>query len=139
MTYRFLELPSVPAHLILPVDEALKLENIFGGYTDNYTIHEVQDELRDYLQVLFPDYTKFRYQTLKKEIPVHKDRGRDIAVNYIIDTGGEDARTVWYEEDYTTPTHDVQLPKNRWHELRVDTYHSVTGITSLRYAITVAP
>ena len=139
MTYRFLELPSVPEHLILPVEETLKLENIFGGHTNNYTIHEVQDELREYLQALFPDYTKFRYQTLREEIPVHKDRGRDIAVNYIIDAGGEDACTVWYEEDYTTPTHDVQLPVHRWHELRVDTYHSVTGITGLRYAITVAP
>lgn len=138
MTYRYLEMPSVPSHLILPVEQVLELENIFGGHTDNYTIHEVQPELREYLQVLFPNYTKFRYQTLKQEIPVHKDRGRNTAINYIIDPGGEDVRTVWYEEDYTTPTHDVQLNSKRWHELQVDIYHSVTGITGLRYAITVS-
>jgi len=138
MTYRYLNLPTVPENLILPVSQTLELENIFGGETDNYTIHEVQDELREYLQALFPDYTKFRYQTLKQQVPVHKDRGRTKAINYIIHNGGADVRTVWYEEDYTTPTHDVKLMSRRWHELDVDTYHSVIGITGLRYAITVA-
>ena len=30
MTYKFLDLPEVPEDLILPVEEVLQLENIFG-------------------------------------------------------------------------------------------------------------
>ena len=138
MTWRLLDLPTVPEHLILPVEQVLELENIFGGHTNNYTIHEVQPELREWLQRVFPDKTKFRYQTLIDDIPVHKDRGRDIAINYIINTGGDNVRTVWYEEDYTTPTHDAIMPAHTWHELQVDTYHSVLGLQERRFAITVA-
>jgi|TARA_R100000030_G_scaffold77306_1_gene60184 hypothetical protein len=137
MTYKFLDLPEVPEDLILPVEEVLQLENIFGGETKNYTIHECQDELREYLKELFPECEKFRYQTLIKGVPVHKDRGRTTAINYIIETGGNNVQTIWYEEDYTTPTHNVILPKKKWHELQVDLYHTVANIEERRFAITV--
>ena len=71
MNYTKLDLPKVPDNLILPMYEVLKLENIFGGKSKNYTIHECQPELKEYLQKLFPEYTKFRYQTLTKDIPIH--------------------------------------------------------------------
>ena len=108
------------------------MENIFGGKSKNYTIHEVQDDLRVWLQKLFPNHTKFRYQTLVDEIPMHKDRGRDIALNYIIDTGGENVQTVWSEGDH------VVLPQGVWHELQVNHYHTVTNIQGRRFAITVS-
>ena len=137
MNYKYLNLPSVPTHLILPVEDVLKLENIFGGETNNYTIHEVQVELKDFLQAIFPDKTKFRYQTLIDEIPVHIDRGRTTAINYIINSGGDNVKTVWYEDDYTTPTYDVILETQKWCELQVDIYHNVTNLTERRFAITV--
>ena len=143
MTFRFLDIPKIPEHLILPIDQVLKLENVFEGrglykHSDNYTIHNVQEELKEYLQPLFPNYSNFRYQTLRGEIPVHKDWSRNIAINYVIDPGGDNAYTVWYEEDYTTPIQDVKFPIQQWHEIRVDLYHNVTGITGQRFAITVA-
>ena len=136
--FNYLDLPTVPEHLILPVEEVLELENIFGGETKNYTIHECQDELRDYLKNLFPHRDTFRYQTLIHSIPVHKDRGRTTAINYLINTGGADVQTIWYEEDYTTPTYRVVLSKRRWHEIQVDRYHTVTNIQQRRFAITIA-
>lgn len=138
MTHKIINAPSVPESLILPLDDILKLENIFGGATKNYTTHEVPDDLREYLQSIFPDCTKFRYQTMRGEIPVHKDRGRVRAINYILDTGGDNARTVWYEEDYTTPTHSMKLEERKWHEIDVGIYHNVINIDTVRYAITVA-
>lgn len=136
--FNYLDLPTVPEHLILPVEEVLELENIFGGETKNYTIHECQDELRDYLKNLFPHRDTFRYQTLIHSIPVHKDRGRTTAINYLINTGGADVQTIWYEEDYTTPTYRVVLSNRRWHEIQVDRYHTVTNIQQRRFAITIA-
>jgi hypothetical protein len=138
MKYKFLNIPSVPDHLILPVEEVLELENIFGGRSPNYTIHECQDELREYLQALFPECTKFRYQTLVHGVPVHKDRGRTTAINFILDTGGPNVQTIWYESDQTTPAGSVVLPAKQWHELQVDTHHTVMNIEGRRFAITVA-
>lgn len=135
--YSYLDLPKVPTELILPLEEILKLENIFGGATDKYTIHECQNELRDFLQQLFPSYTKFRYQTLREGVPVHIDRGRTEAINYLIDTGGDNVSTVWYEYDWTTPFLEKVFEAHRWHKLQVDIYHGVSNIKTCRYAITI--
>lgn len=138
MYYEYLDLPSPPQELILPLEQVLQLENIFGGHTKNYTIHEVQPELRDWLQNIFPDRTKFRYQTLIKDIPCHVDRGRDTAINFLIDTGGNDVTTAWYTDEFGDKIDDVVLELSRWHKLRVDQWHTVHNINWVRFAITVA-
>ena len=137
MNYTKLDLPKIPKDLILPLEEVLKLENIFGGKSKNYTIHECQPELKEYLQELLPDCTKFRYQTLTKDIPIHTDRGREFAINYIIQTGGQNAETCWYEEFVQEPIDSVIIPKEEWHKLAVNVHHTVRNITDWRFAITV--
>ena len=138
MNYTKLDLPKVPDNLILTMYEVLKLENIFGGKSKNYTIHECQPELKEYLQKLFPEYTKFRYQTLTKDIPIHVDRGREFAINYIIHAGGDKVETCWYEEKTSqNPIDTVIFPREEWYKLAVDTYHTVRNITDWRFAITV--
>lgn len=140
MYCKFLDKPKVPEHLILSLGQVLKLENIFGGQSKDYTIHDCQDELKAYLKTVFPEYTKFRYQTLRNGVPIHVDFGRTHATNYIIDTGGIDVKTIWYE---STPIHDkipifnTVIPAKSWHELKVDSLHTVMGIDTTRYAITV--
>ena len=54
MNYTKLDLPKIPKELILPIKEVLQLENIFGGRSKNYTIHECQPELSEYLKEVFP-------------------------------------------------------------------------------------
>jgi hypothetical protein len=135
--YRMIDVPQVPTELILPLDKVLELENFFGGYTKNYTIHEVQDDLRAYLKPLFPHCKKFRYQTLVDNVPVHIDRGRTTAINYIVDPGGDNVSTAWYTDEFGDKIEEVVLPTNQWHEIEVDKWHTVHGITRRRYAITV--
>ena len=98
----------------------------------------MQPELRDWLQNIFPDRTKFRYQTLIKDIPCHVDRGRDTAINFLIDTGGNDVTTAWYTDEFGDKIDDVVLELSRWHKLRVDQWHTVHNINWVRFAITVA-
>jgi hypothetical protein len=132
------DLPIVPEHLILSLSEVVKLTNWFRGKSKNYTIHECQDNLREYLQNEFPKYEHFRYQTLVDGVPIHKDRNRTRALNYIIDAGGSDVHTIWYDEDKITPICDIVLPTNKWHILEVDSYHTITNIKERRFAITIA-
>lgn len=135
--YKILNAPKVPNHLILSLEEVLELENFFGGYTTNYTIHECQDELREYLKALFPHCNKFRYQTLLDNVPIHIDRGRTSAINYIVDPGGANVSTAWYTDEFGDKIEEVVLPTHQWHEIEVDKWHTVHGITRRRYAITV--
>lgn len=137
--YMLLEdIPPIPADLLITnPDEVRKLPNIFSGKSNNYTLHECPDELRSYLKKIFPDMTKFRYQTLRKDIPVHIDIGRKFAINYIVSTGGTDVNTVWYKKDGSTEVFRVKLPSNTWHKLEVDKHHNVTGITDDRVAVTI--
>ena len=138
MYYEYLDLPSPPPELLLDLNSVRQLENIFGGATKNYTIHECPDNLADWLQSIFPSYTKFRYQTLTKDIPCHVDRGRDTAINFLLDTGGNNVSTAWYTDEFGDKIDEVVLELGRWHKLRVDQWHTVHGITGDRLAITVA-
>ena len=135
--YKILDLPKVPEHLILPVNEVLKLENVFYGMSSNYSTHPVQDELKEYLLQFFPEYEFFRYQLLKGEIPIHIDSSRDIAINYIIDTGGSNVSTIWYDESHATAIESIEFQPNIWHSIRTDIPHNVNNITGQRFAITV--
>ena len=156
MTYKLLtNIPKLPENLILSVEEVLELENhaVWEGATKNYTLHRCQDELREYLEELFPERKDFWYQTIVQELPMHKNKNfsefynRELPgtrINYLIDAGGENVQTIWYKEVskenevYISPTHNVVFPIHTWHELKVFIYHSVVNIEKgrRRFAIT---
>jgi|TARA_B110000503_G_C7163182_1_gene420618 hypothetical protein len=137
--YQSLDFPKIPIELLItdPAEVRRTLPNIFGGESKNYTIHECPDELTSYLKTIFPYMSKFRYQTLRNDIPVHVDIGRRFAVNYIITPGGKKVNTVWYKEDCTTEVFRVKLQSNTWYRLEVDKHHTVSGLTDDRLAITI--
>lgn len=61
--------------------------------------------------------------------PIHFDYGRNYAINYVIDTGGDKVVTSWYEEDKKTIIESVEIEPFRWHIIKVKpTYHGVEGI-----------
>tara|TARA_R110000772_G_C13308970_1_gene439678 strand:+ start:2469 stop:2885 length:417 start_codon:yes stop_codon:yes gene_type:complete len=138
MYYKYLDHPVPPQELLLDLHSVRQLPNIFGGATKNYTIHECPDELAEWLRGIFPEYTKFRYQTLTRDIPCHVDRGREIAINYLIDAGGTDVSTVWYSDEFGDKLEETIVEAGRWHQLQVDQWHTVHGITGDRFALTIA-
>lgn len=95
--------------------------------------------LLDYIQQFFNFDVKNNsyYQIIKEGVATHIDVDRSIIYNYLIDTGGNDVYTVWYQEDKITENYRIKIPVNVWHKLDVTTYHSVLGITGNRIAITV--
>jgi len=140
MYCKFLDKPAVPLHLILPLSEILLIENMFGGESKDYTIHDCQHDLKEYLKPMFFDYTNFNYQVLNNGVPIHIDIGRNRAINYIIDPGGNNVSTRWYRSESSDDSDilfDIVLPANKWHELKVDEPHNVIGVETTRYAITV--
>lgn len=91
------------------------------------------------LQPLFDFDIKDRVfiQIIKKGISTHKDVGRKIIYNYLLDTGGDNVCTHFYDEDKTTELYKVNIPVHTWHHMDVSHYHNVTGIERNRIAISV--
>lgn len=138
MYYEYLDMPAPPMDLIdTNIDDVLALENIFLGQSDRYTMHDCPDRLKNWLKPVFPDHEYFMYQTIRDGLPIHIDTGRPGAINFIIDTGGDNVETVWYADDQKTIIAAVALEPFRWHSLTVDIYHTVRNVTGIRFAITV--
>lgn len=80
---------------------------------------------------------RFTYQYIGPNILVHKDVGRVETYNFIITPGGEDVRTVWFDEDKKTILYEECIRQGIWHKLRVDKYHTVVNIKSPRILMSV--
>ncbi len=124
-----------------------KIPNHWKHGSGFYTIHKCGDELTEELKILFPDlvdksthYTRIdnllcNYQCIYRGVPIHKD-DRDFAFNYIINTGGNNVETVWYDDNYKE-IHRECIEPNKWHQLKVNVLHTVEGITNKRFGITI--
>jgi hypothetical protein len=81
------------------------------------------------------------------ESPPHCDRYRHVSINYLLQTGGSNVRTCFFNEsrknddlsmaencrhDELTRDFDICLPKNVWHSYNVQNYHSVENIETTR-------
>ena len=76
-------------------------------------------------------------QIIKNGIGIHKDIGRSKVYNYLLDTGGDNVYTRFYDEDKKTELFKINIPLHTWHQLDVTGYHNVTGIQQDRISITI--
>lgn len=83
-------------------------------------------EMRTKIQVLYPP-----------EMVIHVDQ-RDVAYNYIIDPGGDDVYTCYYDENLNV-IEKHKIESGRWHKLDVTVLHNVIGMTRPRVALTIYP
>jgi hypothetical protein len=71
--------------------------------------------------------------------PIHFDYGRNYAINYVLDTGGSDVITSWYEDDKTTIVDQVEIEQSKWHIIKVKpTLHGVEGIKVGRMRVIIS-
>jgi len=134
-------IPQIPEHLLMSVQDIYSLEDnsISGvnGRPDSYRKFPVNAELEQWLRPHFPDCDAFEYQMIKRRLKGHKDVRRTSCYNYVVHTGGPQATTAWWQDDQQTLVLSEHIPENIWHKIAVDVFHSVTGLTDVRYTITV--
>lgn len=92
---------------------------------------------------------KNRYPGSVSHTPIHTDRGRNIAVNWILETGGTEVMTTFYNKerrqhpvyhkratnyriDQVEQEYSVKLPKETWIAFNVQKVHSVENISTTR-------
>jgi hypothetical protein len=78
------------------------------------------------------------FQIIRADMPIHKDKGTKTKFCYLLDLGGDNVETKFYDDDKTTVVDSVVLKSHKWHILNVDSFHNVVGIEpdKTRFSIT---
>jgi len=135
------EIPALPKDL---QDEILSITKgegsvIFASY-NNFLLYPLSQRLKEWALEYFPTSTLQKIQKLEKSVDVHIDMDRKLAYNFLIDAGGNDVHTKFFDslEDGATVLEDHVLKTGIWHSLTVDVPHSVENITGTRIAFSLA-
>ena len=146
----YLDLPAVPEYLLDTVSSILDRPRTASvTERDFFQIREASEELRNWAEENITGIPfKFRahYQIIGQGIPIHRDKGyqngvaRTLAINYLLDTGGDAVSTVIYNDHREIIELEI-IQSRRWHSIRVDMLHCVLGLQPgiFRVALVLAP
>jgi len=68
----------------------------------------------------------------------HVDIGRNYALNYYFDLGGDNTKIQWWTDDKETLLAEVTIEPFQWYLLKVDTIHAVRNIKRDRLRIFIS-
>jgi hypothetical protein len=154
MNFSYLQLPKLPLELeqlclknIDLIDVDLRLIELNKKEGIGHSITYIPQLVKEWIlvNILQPNFNPIPQEMLTKTMlhvshyikhtegtgvhPTHIDYGRNYAINYIIETGGDNVKTFWTSDDNTTVIEEVKIEERRWHVLKVNpTWHGVTGI-----------
>ena len=79
----------------------------------------------------------FAFQIMNGNLGIHKDFGTKTKLIYLLELGGENVITNFYEDDKITVTHSYVIESHRWHILKADSYHSVINVEPGKYRFSI--
>jgi hypothetical protein len=136
----YIDLPSVPAHLLESVQDIInKPTRTDSSSYAFFKTRYIEGELKSWLQSIFDWKIDPQYQLVYNGIPIHRDANdRVAAYNYLLDTGGDNVITSVYD-DNQQKLQSEKLELKRWHYIDTGMLHTVYGIHSnrVRVAITI--
>ena len=128
---QYINLPPIPKEIVqnLPKDIGVYTKQTEQNYhwSDSYN-----EKLNIWAQQNISQEIYFAFQMMTGDLPAHKDGGTLTKFVYILDTGGSNVVTKFWDDDFNLLDEYVIEPQ-RWHILKADTYHSVEGIEENRY------
>jgi len=142
------DIPPVPAELIMPLDHMHKLNPVVLRQQDGsvyqadwYRVYTCNQDLKDWVIMNFPiEVELVEYVVSDRAIIMHTDLGRNCAYNYLIDAGGTNIVTEFYNADESQMLDSIEYQTNKWYRLNVGTPHRVSGVqTHPRFLISVTP
>lgn len=127
----FLDWPEIPEYLIPEVYASLKNPNLVAIPEPDATIHQATKPLEDFVKQFVPDHWKVNVQTFTADSPRHRDDRRIITHNFLIELGGDNVTTNFYDPDNWSNDRiqSYHLPLQKWHRLQAWTPHSVDDVT----------
>lgn len=180
LTLTYLNLPPLPAELELTIQEfAKQIPPDEPGRTWIEDFHNNQIKAVSHVygrgNTFFPDIIQHQLNQLYSSYfnesvtgivgkldntqhyasacsPPHCDRGRYVAINYLLQAGGSNVKTCFYKQqrgsDDLTCAANLQInnldfdtefcvPEQRWHAYNVQYYHSVENIETTRLMLSL--
>lgn len=133
------DIPPIPEELIDPLDVIESRKNLFPvEIPDSYATYFVSDKLQEWGQQFFDYNVDVRYQVIKKALPVHIDFGNNtFKYNYLLSLGGDEVRTMWWDQDRNNIVESFVAPINTWHRINILQPHSISELTSVRLSVTM--
>lgn len=130
------------AHVPISVELWIKRHIFRKLKPKNLTANHIMIHVSEYIEYNAThnlwDYDTERRRTKSVGIvPMHKDWSRWYPVNYVIDTGGTNVVTSWYDDKKKLlESHTIE--PFRWHVLAGKVYHGVQGIKPGRERILIS-
>jgi hypothetical protein len=133
------EIPNIPDELLSEVYKSIhEHENVFvHNFYSNYQIFNLTDELIQFIKLKFNNHI-IQVHVIKNVLAIHKDINRTIAFNYLIDCGGNNVETCFYDKKLKL-IEKIKIEPFKWHKLDVSTFHNVINLERPRIALTITP
>lgn len=145
MNVEYLNLPKIPDQLIVDIyktirNTAPKERHSVPEGTDAekysaWNSIKASDELKTFTRSIFDFDHDVHIFVLSGDLPIHKDNTRDVAYNYILETG--DANTNFHNSDKVL-IEENKIEPFRWHKLDVKEFHSVLIPSPPRVLVSVS-
>lgn len=132
MNIEYLDLPKVPDYLIVDVYQTIRNTPAAQRHSDPpatdaekhnaWNSIKASDKLKEFTKSIFDFEHDVHIFVLAGDLPVHKDNARNVAYNYVLETGN--ANTNFHDEDKNL-IEENKIEPFRWHKLDVTKHHSV--------------
>ena len=145
----YIDLPEIPKELLPDVQWIIdkpKIDRSKQGWNNNVFHPKTIDNqpLADWLsenvvKALTGDvvFKYFRYQVMYPGFPIHVDNyGRRAAINYLLQTGGDNVLTQIYNKD-SEVIESKKIDINKWHYLISEQPHNAANIETVRVAVAI--
>lgn len=145
MNVEYLDLPKIPEELIVDIYQTIRntapkerhsepKETDAEKYAAWNSI-KASDKLKQFTHSIFDFEHDVHIFVLSGDLPVHKDNTRDVAYNYVLETGG--ASTNFHDVDKNI-IEENEIETFRWHRLNVKEFHSVAIPLPPRVVVSVS-
>ena len=131
-------LPRLPDNIIAEVYQSIEsnLDKAWTGELNMYSWLPANNVIQEWCKENISPDLYWGVQVIDADLPMHKDHGTEIKFNYIIDQGGSDSVTSYYDDEgvlldfYTMDPH-------AWYILNVAVNHGVTNIMPGRRRVSI--
>jgi len=134
------DLPTVPEELLEHPDSIISRpydkEHPPASVVNFFETRRVSKQLDEWVRDHVKADCAVQYQIINSHIVPHRDIRRKMACNYLLQKGGEDATICFFDQEKVFQESYPMLERV-WHILKTDEFHTVTGVTGIRVALSI--
>lgn len=127
---QYINLPQIPDNLIDNVLTKMHgvVDNSKSAFENYYWSDHDNQQIDQWCKQNICGEMYWGFQVIVGDLPKHQDHGTKIKFIYLIDAGGQQVTTTFWDDDQITMLEKYVIPCHKWHILKADTPHSVSGI-----------